>query len=104
MPWLSVNQTRLAAPSAVPAPPFALEVHRAPMPGQPGAKGQIWSGGGFMCGDYLRTSGYTVQTYARPGDRRRGNPRQSARDRPEGTHQDSVGADTDRERHGDPSA
>src|SRR2546430_962428 len=104
MPWLSVNQTRLAAPSAVPTPLLALDVHRAPMPGQPGAYEHMWSGGGFMCGDYLRTSGYTVQTYARPRHRRRRNPRQGARDGTEDTHQDSVRADTDRERDGDPRA
>src|SRR5438093_7205164 len=104
MPWLSVNQTRLAAPSAVPTPLVALEVHRAPRPGQPGAYGHMWSGGGFMCGDYLRTSGYTVHTYARPRDRRRWDTRQGARDGPEATPQDSVRADTHRERDGDPRA
>src|SRR5260221_12963731 len=104
MPWLSVNQTRLAAPSAVPTPLLALEVHRARMPGQPGAYGHMWSGGGFMCGDYLRTSGYTVHTYARPRDRRRRDTRQGARDGPEATHQDSVRADADCERDGEPRA
>src|SRR5258708_254563 len=44
MPWLSVNHTRLAAPSAVPTPLFALDVQRAEWPGQPGAKGVLPSG------------------------------------------------------------
>src|ERR1043166_7417060 len=39
MPWLRVNQTRLRAVSAVPTPLLALEVHRAGMPGDPGAGG-----------------------------------------------------------------
>ena len=39
MPWLSVNHTRLCADSAVPTPLFELEVHRAGMPGPPGAAG-----------------------------------------------------------------
>ena len=42
MPWLSVNHTRLRAVSAVPTPLLALEVHRAGMPGQPGAG--FWRG------------------------------------------------------------
>jgi hypothetical protein len=37
MPWLSVNQMRLAGFSAVPTPLLALDVHRGGMPGQPGA-------------------------------------------------------------------
>jgi hypothetical protein len=41
-PWLSVNHTRLVATSAVPTPLFSLEVHRAGMPGHPGAE---FSGG-----------------------------------------------------------
>jgi hypothetical protein len=38
MPWLSVNQTRLSRLTAVPMPLFALDVQRAGIPGQPGAK------------------------------------------------------------------
>src|SRR4051812_46416576 len=37
MPWLSVNQTRLAFDSAVPTPDLALDVQRAGTPGAPGA-------------------------------------------------------------------
>ena len=37
MPWLSVNQTRLAKLNAVPTPLLALEVQRGVIPGQPGA-------------------------------------------------------------------
>jgi hypothetical protein len=37
MPWLKVNQTRLSGERAVPTPLLALEVHRAELPGQPGA-------------------------------------------------------------------
>jgi hypothetical protein len=37
MPWLIVNQIWLMAVSAVPTPDFALEVQRAPIPGDPGA-------------------------------------------------------------------
>src|SRR5262249_36795422 len=48
MPWLSVNQTRLAAPRAVPRPFLALDVQRAGIPGQPGAKSTLRSGGCFM--------------------------------------------------------
>lgn len=33
-----MNQTRPVDPSAVPTPLFALDVQRASMPGQPGAK------------------------------------------------------------------
>jgi hypothetical protein len=40
-----VNHTRLAVPSAVPTPLFALEVHRAGRPGQPGACSDVSSGG-----------------------------------------------------------
>src|SRR5947207_3409913 len=104
MPWLSVNQTRLAAPSAVPTPLLALEVHRGAMPGQPGAYGQTWSGGGFTGADYRRTSGYTVQTYAHSRRRRRRDTRQGARRWPERPNQDSVRSHTDRERDGDPRA
>ncbi len=38
MPWLSVNHTRLCRLRAVPTPLLALEVQRAEIPGQPGAK------------------------------------------------------------------
>jgi hypothetical protein len=38
MPWLSVNQTRLSRLTEVPRPFFALDVQRAGIPGQPGAK------------------------------------------------------------------
>src|ERR1700740_132556 len=44
MPWLSVNHTRLAAPSAVPTRLFARDVQRASIPGQPGACGRMTSG------------------------------------------------------------
>src|SRR4051794_14332079 len=37
MPWLSVNQTRLASDRAVPTPDLALDVQRAGRPGAPGA-------------------------------------------------------------------
>jgi hypothetical protein len=37
MPWLNVNQTRLSRLTDVPKPLFALDVHRAGIPGQPGA-------------------------------------------------------------------
>jgi hypothetical protein len=37
MPWLSVNQTRLAGRSDVPSPVLALVVQRGGIPGQPGA-------------------------------------------------------------------
>src|SRR5580704_4173897 len=40
MPWLSVDQTRLGAASAVPTPLFALDVHRPGMPGWPGIPGR----------------------------------------------------------------
>jgi hypothetical protein len=43
MPWLSVNQTRLARLTAVPMPLFALDVQRAGRPGQPGAKSAVCS-------------------------------------------------------------
>jgi hypothetical protein len=46
MPWLSVNHTRLTAPSAVPTPLLALEVQRAGTPGQPGAFERGMPGGG----------------------------------------------------------
>src|SRR6516164_332790 len=37
MPWLSVNQTELAVPSAVPTPLLPPHVQRAGSPGAPGA-------------------------------------------------------------------
>ena len=41
MPWLMVNQTRLASDSAVPTPLFALDVQRAGIPGRPGASNMV---------------------------------------------------------------
>src|SRR6266568_2859396 len=47
MPWLMVNQTRLAAESAVPTPLLALDVQRAGIPGAPcatvGVAAMHWS-------------------------------------------------------------
>jgi hypothetical protein len=38
MPWLSVNQMRLAGDSAAPTPLLALDVQRAGIPGAPSAR------------------------------------------------------------------
>jgi hypothetical protein len=38
IPWLNVNQTLLLLLSAVPTPVLALDVHRAGIPGPPGAE------------------------------------------------------------------
>src|SRR5882724_13442124 len=47
MPWLMVNQTRLAGESAVPTPLLALDVQRAGIPGAPcatvGVAAMHWS-------------------------------------------------------------
>jgi hypothetical protein len=41
MPWLWVNQTAVRGDSDVPTPSFALVVHRAAIPGKPGASAII---------------------------------------------------------------
>src|SRR5579875_2214274 len=60
MPWLSVYHTRLIAVSAVPTPLFALEVHRAGMPGRPGASFAIVRSRGARQNEPLDCRGKTV--------------------------------------------
>src|SRR6478672_8444983 len=66
MPWLRVNQIRLSAPSAVPTPLFTLEVHRAAMPGHPGASRGESRGSG---GDDIGGSCWTISADGWAGNR-----------------------------------
>src|SRR5580765_1128953 len=109
MPWLSVNHTRLAAPSAVPRPLFALDVHRAEIPGQPGANSTIRSGSlridfrlyqATMNAERAETA-LDCRCHAHTRHRRRRHARESAVHGKDGAHKNSIRTRDDAKADGD---